>query len=166
MSSSENCHIELPDISKYNYPGTPTEMATWEVALKCGIMGIIILLGVIGNSLVIIIVSVSKKMRTTINFYIVNMAIADLFVACFPAWIHVTTDVTDGWIVGEFICKFNAFVQSKHPLFNSIRKPREARGEIDTLLPLQRTMVWCRYLSVKVGREREKAIGSSKHGSH
>lgn len=102
------------DFSLFPFPSAlPEDMATWEMVLKCCVMGLIILFGVIGNALIIIIVCVSKKMHTTINLYISNLAVADLIVACFPTWIYITTHVTNGWILGEFICKFNAFVQGK-----------------------------------------------------
>jgi hypothetical protein len=53
-------------------------------------------------------------MRTATNYYIMNLSFADLLVACFPIWIHIVDDVTEGWVVGEYFCKFNPFIQSKY----------------------------------------------------
>ncbi|XP_059147523.1 trissin receptor-like [Physella acuta] len=99
------------DVSKIPYPRIPTQYPLWELVLKSVVSGLILLIAFFGNVLIIVIVSLSKKMRTTINFYIVNLAVADLLIACFPLWIHVTTYVTGGWILGGILCKLNAFVQ-------------------------------------------------------
>ncbi|GFN91874.1 neuropeptide ff receptor 2 [Plakobranchus ocellatus] len=100
------------DFSLIDFPGDFTPKPLWEKILKCVIVSLLILVAIVGNTLIIVIVSSSKKMRSTTNFYIVNLAVADLFVACFPMWIYITTDITNGWILGEFFCKFNAFVQT------------------------------------------------------
>ncbi|XP_071107553.1 QRFP-like peptide receptor [Haliotis cracherodii] len=99
------------NVSGILYPNTPKVLPTWEIVVKCTVCGCVELVALFGNILVIAIVAQSRKMRTTTNFYITNLAISDLFVACIPFWIHLVNDVTDGWFLGEFLCKFNAFVQ-------------------------------------------------------
>ncbi|XP_055876707.1 QRFP-like peptide receptor isoform X2 [Biomphalaria glabrata] len=100
------------DVSRVPYPRSVSEASLWEVVVKCLLVGALMLMAVVGNLLIIVIVSTSKKMKTTTNYYIVNLAVADLLVACFPMWIYVIADVTEGWILGGFLCKFNAFVQT------------------------------------------------------
>ncbi|XP_050409422.1 trissin receptor-like [Patella vulgata] len=99
------------DLSMIEFPGKQKEIETWELCLKIGVVILLELMALIGNVLVIMIVLQSKKMRTTTNLYIVNLAIADLFMASFPMWIVVVDDVTNTWVLGEFLCKFNAFLQ-------------------------------------------------------
>ncbi|XP_035825028.1 substance-K receptor [Aplysia californica] len=112
MSGSTGCQVTEVDVSGYNYPRALEHLPLWEIVLKCGVVSVLLLLAIIGNTLVIIIVTISKKMKTTTNYYIVNLAIADLLVACFPMWAYVTTNITDGYILGAFFCKFNAFIQT------------------------------------------------------
>lgn len=113
MAATKGCQFAVVDISRIPYPQQRDPMATWEVVVKSALVAILTLIAVIGNVLIIVIVVLSKKMRTTTNFYIVNLAVADLLVACFPMWIYVTKNLTDGWVLGAFMCKFNASVQSK-----------------------------------------------------
>uniref|UniRef100_A0A8C3AA52 Neuropeptide Y receptor type 2 n=1 Tax=Cyclopterus lumpus TaxID=8103 RepID=A0A8C3AA52_CYCLU len=64
----------------------------------------IILFGVIGNSLVIYVVFKFKTLRTVTNFFIVNLAVADLLVntLCLPFTLVYTLD--GEWKFGEVLC--------------------------------------------------------------
>ncbi|ESO97830.1 hypothetical protein LOTGIDRAFT_152934 [Lottia gigantea] len=108
MSCPENREF---DVSGFEFPGKFKDIPQWELAAKISVVVILELLALTGNILVILIVLQSKKMRTTTNLYLLNLAIADLFVAIFPMWIAVFDDVSDGWILGGFLCKFNACLQ-------------------------------------------------------
>ena len=93
----------------------PPEIPAWELGLKIAFYIVIIVINVVGNSLVILIVALNKKMRTTTNLLILNLSISDLLVACFCMWIHLVSQVIPGnlWPFGGFICKFTSFVQGK-----------------------------------------------------
>ena len=114
MTSGCRKDIRNIDFGEFDFVGVIEVKPVWEIIIKCALIGSLLLVAILGNLLVIVIVSISRKMRTTTNYYIVNLAIADLLVACFPMWSYVTTDVTDGYILGAFFCKFNAFVQSEY----------------------------------------------------
>nr|KAG5704165.1 hypothetical protein BaRGS_009695 [Batillaria attramentaria] len=86
-------------------------MPTWEKGLKIGACVCVEFVALFGNLLLIAVVLRTPRMRSTINCYIANMALADLMVALGPMWIHVTSDVIDGWPLGGFLCKFNSLVQ-------------------------------------------------------
>lgn len=67
---------------------------------------VICFLGVIGNTLVVLVVCRQSKMRTVTNYFIVNLAIADLFVLL----INVPLDIivkfhNDKWLYGGAMCK-------------------------------------------------------------
>jgi len=64
----------------------------------------IILFGVIGNSLVIYVVFKFKTLRTVTNFFIVNLAVADLLVntLCLPFTLVYTLD--GEWKFGHVLC--------------------------------------------------------------
>uniref|UniRef100_A0A665WAJ6 Neuropeptide Y receptor type 2 n=1 Tax=Echeneis naucrates TaxID=173247 RepID=A0A665WAJ6_ECHNA len=65
---------------------------------------IIILFGVIGNSLVIYVVYKFKNLHTVTNFFIVNLAVADLLVntLCLPFTLVYT--LYDEWKFGQVLC--------------------------------------------------------------
>ncbi|XP_069023900.1 neuropeptide Y receptor type 2 [Embiotoca jacksoni] len=64
----------------------------------------IILFGVIGNSLVIYVVYKFKNLRTVTNFFIVNLAVADLLVntLCLPFTLVYT--LYGEWMFGQVLC--------------------------------------------------------------
>lgn len=71
----------------------------------------IILLGVIGNSLVIYVVIKFKTMRTVTNFFIANLAVADLMVntLCLPFTLVYT--LLDEWKFGTVLCHLVTYAQ-------------------------------------------------------
>lgn len=68
---------------------------------------IVVLVGVCGNSLVIEVVRKKRSMHSTMNFLLVNLAIADLLalVWCLPGTILSYTAQPSGQL-GNFLCKF------------------------------------------------------------
>ncbi|KTF89957.1 hypothetical protein cypCar_00006344 [Cyprinus carpio] len=72
---------------------------------------LIMLVGLIGNSLVIYVISKHRQMRTATNFYIANLAATDIIflLCCVP--FTATLYPLPGWIFGDFMCKFVAFLQ-------------------------------------------------------
>ena len=100
------------NMSHVPYPGkSHTKMPFWEILLKISLYVISISLAIFGNSLVILIVFRNKSLQTTTNFYLVNLAVADLMIALSCSWVHLVNNVTDGWVLGTFFCKINSFAQ-------------------------------------------------------
>ncbi|XP_038053934.1 alpha-1D adrenergic receptor-like [Patiria miniata] len=73
---------------------------------------IVILLGTVGNSLVILAVILSKKLRTTTNAFVVNLGVADLSTCLVLPWSVVAMLGTNGLPVGEWVCSVTAVVQA------------------------------------------------------
>ncbi|CAN2388764.1 neuropeptide Y receptor activity [Pristimantis euphronides] len=71
----------------------------------------IILLGVIGNTLVIYVVIKFKAMRTVTNYFIVNLAVSDLMVntLCLPFTLVYT--LLDQWKFGTVLCHLVTYAQ-------------------------------------------------------
>ncbi|XP_053316334.1 neuropeptide Y receptor type 2 [Spea bombifrons] len=71
----------------------------------------IILLGVMGNTLVIYVVIKFKTMRTVTNFFIVNLAVSDLMVntLCLPFTLVYT--LLDEWKFGTVLCHLVTYAQ-------------------------------------------------------
>ncbi|ESO84079.1 hypothetical protein LOTGIDRAFT_108319 [Lottia gigantea] len=99
------------DYSQREYPGEIRTYPIWEMVLKIAFYVPVIVMALFGNLLVILVVARNKRMKTTTNYYIVNLAVADLLVVLTCSWVHLLDDLTEGWILGAFFCKFNTFAQ-------------------------------------------------------
>lgn len=72
----------------------------------------IIILGLVGNTLVIYMIVIYKNMRTVTNFFIANLALADLMVdtMCLPFTLAYT--LLDEWKFGAVMCHMVPFGQA------------------------------------------------------
>ncbi|XP_064630727.1 growth hormone secretagogue receptor type 1-like [Lineus longissimus] len=69
--------------------------------------------GVLGNALVIVVVSRDKELKNPTNYFLTNLSIADLLVilVCMPpALMEIYTK--EAWYLGEAACKANAFIEN------------------------------------------------------
>ncbi|CAL1682863.1 unnamed protein product [Lasius platythorax] len=73
---------------------------------------IVFVIGLIGNALVCMAVYRNHSMRTVTNYFIVNLAVADLLVLliCLPP--SVLWDVTETWFLGLKLCKAVPYLQT------------------------------------------------------
>ncbi|XP_071128533.1 substance-P receptor-like [Mytilus edulis] len=99
------------DYSDMPYVGELKVVPTWEIIIKIILFIVIILFSVLGNILIIIVVIKNHTMWTTTNYYLVNLAVADLMVTISCTWVTLVDDVTEGWVLGKFFCKINTFTQ-------------------------------------------------------
>ena len=99
------------DLSQFPYPKEKKTVPFVEALVKIVACTVTSGVSLVGNFLVILVVAYNKRLRTTTNFYIVNLAVADLLVTISCYWVSTVDDLTDGWILGPFFCKFNAFAQ-------------------------------------------------------
>lgn len=72
---------------------------------------IIFLLGMFGNFLVIFVVARTRTMQTVTNFFISNLAVADILLCCFCITLTPTYTFLGRWIFGTFLCHLVAFLQ-------------------------------------------------------
>ena len=82
-----------------------------EIFFKIFFYVLAFMVDIIGNSIVIFIIYANKRMRTSANILIVNLAISDILVGCFCMWVHLGNQITQNWPFGAFLCKFETFVQ-------------------------------------------------------
>ncbi|KAL4216862.1 Vasopressin receptor [Mactra antiquata] len=66
---------------------------------------------VIGNTLVLIAIVTSGKRRSRMNFFIINLACADLSVGCVLVLSDIIWKVTIAWYAGNIGCKLVKFAQ-------------------------------------------------------
>ncbi|XP_032887772.1 type-1 angiotensin II receptor [Amblyraja radiata] len=71
---------------------------------------VIFVVGVVGNSMVVIIIYCHLKLTTVANIFLLNLALADLiFVMTLPFWATYTA-MEYHWMFGNFLCKTSATV--------------------------------------------------------
>lgn len=100
------------------------------------VMCLFTVLAIPGNTIVIFIVSRVQSMKTSTNFLLLNLCIADLLIAViYLPFITVALYITDEWIFGTFMCKLVSFSQSV---------ATKASILILTALSLERYLTICR----------------------
>ncbi|KAL3975513.1 pre-mRNA-processing factor 17 [Sarotherodon galilaeus] len=88
--------------------GPPVLVNAWLVP---AFFGFIMLIGLVGNSLVIHVITRHQKMKTVANFFIVNLAATDILflICCVP--FTATLYPLPSWIFGEFMCRLVNYLQ-------------------------------------------------------
>ncbi|XP_042148921.1 QRFP-like peptide receptor [Ixodes scapularis] len=84
---------------------------TWVEYLKIWVYLVTILVAVVGNAGVILTVALNRSLRTTINCYLTNLAVADAIISMFCMWVHLVKHLFDWYILGPFMCKIEGFAQ-------------------------------------------------------
>ncbi|KAH3892521.1 cholecystokinin receptor-like isoform X2 [Dreissena polymorpha] len=95
----------------YNYPVPFKQVPLWEMILKITIYSLLLLIAIIGNILIMVVVARNKRMQTTTNYFLVNLAVSDLLVTACCSWVRLVDDLTEGWVLGKVFCKLNSFAQ-------------------------------------------------------
>lgn len=84
------------------------------VIIFCILMVIFATLGIIGNTVVIIVYTFDKSLRSFTNYFFANLSITDILIVltCLP--VAVLDLLQNGeWVLGEFICNFNFTYKTK-----------------------------------------------------
>ena len=82
------------------------------IAIKMVYLFLCVILGVIGNSVVIIAILRNKKLQTVTNYFVFNLAIADLlFTVCGVPTI-ISTTIAQKWLLGSIVCDAVGFLNS------------------------------------------------------
>ncbi|CAL8347244.1 unnamed protein product [Lota lota] len=68
------------------------------------VLGGIILFGVVGNILVILSVACHRQLRTVTNYFIVNLAVADLLLSSTVLPFSAILEILDRWVFGRVFC--------------------------------------------------------------
>lgn len=72
---------------------------------------VIFFLGMFGNFLVCFVVARQRTMQTVTNFFITNLAIADILLCLFCVTLTPTYTFLGRWIFGKFLCQLIGFLQ-------------------------------------------------------
>ncbi|CAD5124352.1 DgyrCDS12641 [Dimorphilus gyrociliatus] len=72
---------------------------------------LVFFIAVVGNTLVILVVYRNSRMHTVTNYFIVNLAVADILVTVFCLPITLVNNLISGWRLGVVMCKVTPFLQ-------------------------------------------------------
>ncbi|XP_063699713.1 octopamine receptor [Culicoides brevitarsis] len=106
-SLAEN--FTCPEELRVAYPsvfGIDLAIPEWEAIATVLILSFIIIFTVTGNILVILSVFTYRPLKTVQNFFIVSLAVADIFVASLVLPLNVAYLVIGRWEFGIHVCKF------------------------------------------------------------
>ena len=81
-----------------------------ERQLISSLLALISIVAFFGNSVVVISVILSKKLRTVTNAFVVNLSVADLFTALNLPWLVIGVLSVDGWPLPDQLCVLCAFM--------------------------------------------------------
>ncbi|XP_045125313.1 neuropeptide SIFamide receptor-like [Portunus trituberculatus] len=79
--------------------------------LLCFSYVLVFILGLVGNCFVIAVVFRTPRMRTPTNYFIVNLAMADVLVVVFCLPATLLSNIYYPWMLGWLMCKSVAYVQ-------------------------------------------------------
>ncbi|XP_054707241.1 LOW QUALITY PROTEIN: tachykinin-like peptides receptor 99D [Uloborus diversus] len=80
------------------------------ILLSC-CYGMISLTAIVGNFCVLLIVAISRRMRTVTNYFIANLAVADIVIGLFCIPFQFQAALLQRWVLPPFMCAFCPFVQ-------------------------------------------------------
>ena len=72
---------------------------------------VIMLLAVVGNGLMVTTVTLSRKLRTVTNTFIVSLAVSDTLIAVVNMPVQLMYHVQNEWTLGEIVCKVSRYAQ-------------------------------------------------------
>ena len=103
--NNSTCNVScLPTETSSNFNKSEIEPKVAMILRLC-ISSLICMAGIVGNLMVCIIMFSNRK-RSAVNYYILNLAIADLgiLLICYPFTVIKSNDPS-GWPLGKFICQ-------------------------------------------------------------
>ena len=85
-----------------------------KMGLLCVVIYVVtVIASLVGNWGVVLTVLLNRSMRTTVNFYLSNLAFADALIAMFCMWTFLVRHFYDSYVLGAFTCRVEGFVQSE-----------------------------------------------------
>jgi len=99
-------------VTSHSQGTSPYDVPVEMVVLLSIFYGAISLVAVLGNSLVIIIVVTSRRMQTVTNYFIANLALADVVIGLFAIPFQFQAALLQRWNLPYFMCPFCPFFQN------------------------------------------------------
>ena len=99
------------NFSNMTFHALPLEMAKASQITLIVVYSVAALMSLTGNGLVIVVLLFVRQSNHALNVFLLNMAIADFFMAIFCIPFSFTETMLGYWIFGDFLCPFVNFVQ-------------------------------------------------------
>ncbi|KAL5016741.1 hypothetical protein ScPMuIL_006330 [Solemya velum] len=105
---------DIYDIYEYNYEYDPSANSypKEEIVPLLTFYGLTLVVGLIGNCLVIFSICRYRRLRSITNIFLISLASADLLVVLICVSIKGARFMSYTWAFGEFLCKFVHYVQN------------------------------------------------------
>ena len=89
----------------------PTKFSSTAIVLLVILYSVAIILSFAGNLTVIVVFFVGKRSKRDVNSFLINLAFADLLMACFCMPYTFTETMLAHWIFGKVMCPAVHFMQ-------------------------------------------------------
>ncbi|XP_006639222.1 cholecystokinin receptor-like [Lepisosteus oculatus] len=89
---------------------TPQRPKDLDYSVRILLYSVIFLLSVFGNTLIIIVLIVNKRMRTVTNSFLLSLAVSDLMVALFCMPFTLIPNLLEDFIFGAAMCRIVAYL--------------------------------------------------------
>ena len=109
-TSSFNTSVNMSgNDTKSSYFDRDEELAKVEIALQSTIL----YLALFGNIFVLVVLRLRRQKLTRMQWFIVHLSLADIFVAVFNTMPQLIMDVTNHFYGDDFLCRFVKYVSDK-----------------------------------------------------
>ena len=106
------------EIAENNTQGCPVDDSTVETVIKALAYFIILIASLAGNIFLIMVIHKNKHLRKSINYFVFNMAVSDLFnpLTIMPTTIAYIISGSNAWkvddtpLLGDILCKLSIFL--------------------------------------------------------
>ncbi|GFS21548.1 urechistachykinin receptor [Elysia marginata] len=111
-SANGSDSVSMADNINNNHTGETYSyiLPWWQQAFFYTIFVVIFVMAAGGNIIVIWIVLAHKRMRTVTNYFLVNLAVADVLISIFNVPFHLTFNMYQIWFFGLEYCKIDFFI--------------------------------------------------------
>lgn len=92
--------LEMEDLSPMGY------------SIAAIVLFFIMVFGVCNNLVVIVVVSGTRKLRTPMNFILLNLSVSDFLISAVGTPMSFAAAVNRGWFFGDVLCKMYAFAMT------------------------------------------------------
>ncbi|XP_071786541.1 melatonin receptor type 1B-A-like [Asterias amurensis] len=100
-------------MENYSHSGLDEEQpasSLLERQILAGVLALVAVLGIVGNTVVIVSVFLSYKLRTKMNIFVVNLSFSDFLICLHLVWIIVAFVADDGWPLPDWLCVWCGFI--------------------------------------------------------
>lgn len=84
-----------------------------DLTLRILLYSLIFLVSVIGNLLIIVVLTVNKRMRTVTNTFLLSLAVSDLMMAVFCMPFTLIPSILKDFIFGAAMCKTVSYLMGE-----------------------------------------------------